>query len=266
MFTSFYSLAKRPFSKEIETKNLFPSESFTELSARLNYLKDSRGIGVVVGEPGAGKTSTLRSFVNSLNPSLFKVIYFPLSTGTVMDFYRGLAYGLGEMPRFRKVDLFRQIQKGVTTLNNEKKITPVFILDEMQLSSNKFLNDLSILFNFSMDSDNPFVLILAGLPYLMDRLALAHNQSLNQRIIMRFKVNPLSKEEVNAYVNHHLNLAGANYEIFSPMALEAIASRTHGWPRLINNLATNCLLYGCQKRLNTIDEEVVMKVSNETGL
>jgi len=68
-----------------------------------------------------------------------------------MDFYKGLASGLGEQPTSRKVELFQQIQHAVSTLYHDQKITPVFILDEMQLAANKFLNDLSILFNFSME-------------------------------------------------------------------------------------------------------------------
>jgi len=160
MFKSFYSLSKNPFLKEIETKDLFLSDNFKEVKARLDYLKKTRGIGVLVGEPGSGKTTSLRFFADSLNSSLFKVIYFPLSTGTVMDFYKGLASGLGEQPASRKVELFQQIQHAVSTLYHDQKITPVFILDEMQLAVNKFLNDLSILFNFSMDSENPFILIL----------------------------------------------------------------------------------------------------------
>jgi len=93
-------------------------------------------------------------------------MYFPLSTGTVMDFYRGLALGLGEDPKFRKVDLFNQIQEAVKVYFKERKITPVFVLDEMQMAKDAFLNDLGILFNFDMDSQNPFILILSGLPYL----------------------------------------------------------------------------------------------------
>lgn len=84
-----------------------PSDNFKEAKARLDYLKTTRGIGVIVREVGSGKTSSLRAFADSLNPSLFKVICFPRSTGTVMDFYRGLASGLGEEPSFRKVDLFQ---------------------------------------------------------------------------------------------------------------------------------------------------------------
>lgn len=72
-----------------------------------------------------------------MNPSLYKVIYFPLSTGTVMDFYRGLAFGLGEEPKSRKADLFRQIQQAVQAYFRERKITPVRIrslLDKMTIN------------------------------------------------------------------------------------------------------------------------------------
>ncbi|SHF52463.1 AAA domain-containing protein, partial [Desulforamulus putei DSM 12395] len=91
---------------------------------------------------------------------------YKLSTGTVMDFFRGLVTGLGEEPKFRKVDLFHQIQKAVLTFYQERKITPVFILDEMQLAKDLFLHDLSIIFNFGMDSENPFILVISGLPYM----------------------------------------------------------------------------------------------------
>jgi general secretion pathway protein A len=211
MFQTFYSLSKIPFSKEIKSIDSFASTPYQEMIARLDYLKKTRGMGLIVGEPGAGKTFALRSFAESLNPSLFKVIYFPLSTGTVMDFFRGLAVGLGEDPKFRKVDLFHQIQHAIQVYFKERKITPVFILDEMQLAKDMFLNDLNILFNFSMDSENPFILILSGLPHLMDKLSLNHNRPLSQRIMMRYKVEPLSKDEVKGYILHHLELAGAYF-------------------------------------------------------
>jgi type II secretory pathway predicted ATPase ExeA len=266
MVQSFYSLSSAPFRKELDSKAFFPSQGFSEGLARLEYLKATRGIGIVVADAGTGKTSLLRRFAGSLNPSLFKAVYFPLSTVTVSDFYRGLAVGLGEEPKFRKVDLFGQIQQAILNLFHNQKITPVFILDEMQMASNQFLNDISLLFNFAMDSQNPFVLILIGLPHFLERLKLSHNQPLAQRVIMRYQMNPLSKEDVKGYMQHNLKLAGANYDIFSPQAVEAIASRSRGFPRLVNNMATNCLLYGCAKRLEVIDEEAVLAVASEAGL
>lgn len=133
------------------------------------------------------------------------------------------------------------------------------------MASSKFLSDLGILFNFAMDSENPFVLVLAGLPFLLDRLTLSQNQPLAQRVVMRYKIEPLEKDEVKAYIEHHLKTAGAKHTIFSDNAIEAIASRSHGWPRLINNLAVNSLLYGCQKKVQVIDEEVVLKAAQEAG-
>lgn len=164
------------------------------------------------------------------------------------------------------MDLFYQIQGAVLKFFNDKKITPVFILDEIQLAANKFLNDLSILFNFSMDSQNPFVLILTGLPFFMSKLALNQNQSLNQRVIMKYHISPLDKEEVKNYINHQLNLAGASHSIFSLQAVEAIALRTRGLPRLINNLADASLILGYQLKADTINEEIVFKASEECGL
>jgi type II secretory pathway predicted ATPase ExeA len=261
MFKTFYSLAKTPFSKEIQTENAYGSIPFRESMARLDYLKKTRGIGLMVGEPGVGKTFALRTFSQSLHTSRYQVIYFPLSTGTVTDFYRAFAFGLGEEPKSRKVDLFRQIQQAIETLFQQRKITPVLILDEMQAANHLFLTDISMLFNFHMDSENPFILILAGLPYLRDRLSRNQHRPLAQRLVMQYKIESLDKEEVVRYIAHHMQLSGANHPIFTEVAMEGIASLTHGCPRLINNLATHCLLYGYQMKKEQIDEEIVRIVA-----
>lgn len=266
MFTAFYSLASKPFAKEIKPEHMFQSSSHKEILARLNYLKDHRGIGMITGEPGSGKTSSLRAFVASLNPSLYKVAYFPLSTVTVQDFYRGLAFTLGLEPAFRKVDLFKQIQDAVHSLFFERKVVPFIILDELQLASTQFLSDLHLLFNFSMDSVNPFVLVLCGLPYLATKLSISHQQPLNQRLIMRYKMQPLTRDEVKSYLEHQMDLAGAKYPIFSEGAVEAITAVSRGWPRLINNLAVTSLIYGCQLELKYIDEEAVRQAAVELGM
>src|SRR5690606_18240668 len=206
MYKSFYSLAKEPFSKDIRPSDAFLSSDYQGALNALSYLQKSKGIGLLIGDPGAGKTFTLRSFRESLNPSLYQVIYFPLSTGGVMDFYRGLAYGLGEEPKFRKVDLFRQIQRGIERIVQERRITPVFILDEMHMAKDAFLQDIALLFNFQMDSTNPFILVLSGLPHLKTRLKLNHHRPLSQRLIVNYEFQPLSQEEVAAYIDHHLKV------------------------------------------------------------
>jgi general secretion pathway protein A len=266
MYKTFYSLSHEPFSKEMKPSDAYLATSYREALAGLDYIKRTRGIGLFIGEPGSGKTFTLRTFKESLNPSLYHVVYFPLSTGGVMDFYRGLALGLGEEPKYRKVDLFYQIQQGIERLYTERRITPVLILDEMHLAKDAFLQDLAILFNFQMDSTNPFVLILAGLPHLQTRLRLNQHRPLNQRIIMRYQMGPLTKEEVGQYIEQRMKMAGAKIPIFTPAALEAIVLQSQGWPRVINTLATTCLLYGYQMKKEQIDEEIIQMAAEEHHL
>ncbi|GGH72682.1 ATPase AAA [Compostibacillus humi] len=266
MYKSFYSLAKEPFSKDLRPSDAFLSSDYQGALNALTYLQKSKGIGLLIGDPGAGKTFTLRAFKESLNPSLYHVIYFPLSTGGVMDFYRGLAYGLGEEPKYRKVDLFRQIQQGIIRMDKERKVTPVFILDEMHLAKDAFLQDIALLFNFQMDSTNPFILILAGLPHLKTRLTMNHHRPLSQRLIMKYEIQPLPKEEIVLYINHHLKIAGAKMPIFTESALEAIALRSQGWPRVINKITINSLLFGFQLKKEQIDEEVVRLAIEDIGI
>jgi general secretion pathway protein A len=266
MYKAFYGLSRFPFSKEMDTREAFTSTPFQEAKGRLDYLKTTRGIGLLTGEAGSGKTFTLRSFTASLASSLYKVIYFPLSTGTVVDFYRGLVYELGEAPKFRKVDLFRQIQAGIEHAYHQRRITPVFVLDEMHMATSAFLNELSVLFNFRMDAENPFLLVLIGLPYLEDRLRLNQHRPLTQRLLVRSKMKALNKDEVTRYIEHQMDRAGAKTPLFQETAMEAIASSSQGWPRMINTLAEHSLLCGYQLKKEQIDAEVVRRATEEVGL
>lgn len=266
MFKAFYSLATTPFLKDIKVQDIFQSSSQKEAAARLDYLKKARGIGLITGEPGVGKTLSLRLFTDGLNPALFKPMCLPLSTLTVMDVYRAIATALGENPKAKKIDLFLQIQSAIINSSKNRGITPVLILDEMHLARDAFFADISLLFNFNMDSDTPFILILSGISYLNTKLSLNQNKPLNQRISTRYSFDPFSPEETAQYISKQISLAGANYEIFSESAILAVHSLSSGFPRVINQLCTHSLIYGCQCKKQVIDEECVREAAIEAGL
>jgi general secretion pathway protein A len=113
MCTAYYGMDFNPFPKEIDIKHHFKSSDYVQAASRLDYLKKAKGIGLFTGEPGCGKTFSLRCFSNSLNRNLYKVIYIPITTLTVNEFYRALCDGLGVIPTHKKVDLFKQIQESV---------------------------------------------------------------------------------------------------------------------------------------------------------
>ncbi|MEW9125241.1 MAG: ATP-binding protein [Thermotaleaceae bacterium] len=122
MFKAFYGLTTDPFPKDMETKHHFKSQDFTQALSRLEFLKNTKGFGLLSGEPGVGKSFLLRYFTSTLNPNLYKTIYIPISTLTVMDFYRALCNGLGIHPAHKKIDMFKQIQEAIYTYQHSKNI------------------------------------------------------------------------------------------------------------------------------------------------
>ncbi|HHW47739.1 MAG TPA: AAA family ATPase [Clostridiaceae bacterium] len=257
MFRQFFGLKYNPFGKEIDISDVYESEDMKELNSRFRYIQNIRGIFLLVGEPGMGKSTALRKFAAGLNPGLYKPCYFSLSTVTVMDFYRGLLISLGEEPSHKKVTMFHQIQQAIASLYYNQKITPVIMLDEVQLLSNSILEELRLLFNFKMDSENPFILILSGQSQIRNKLQLAVNAPLRQRIAVKYVMQGLKPEELPDYISTRLKAAGLHENIFTQTATEAIYSASKGTPRLVNSLATASLMYACSIKQKHIDEEIV---------
>jgi type II secretory pathway predicted ATPase ExeA len=255
-----------PFAKTAQGKHHFESDDFRQATARLRHLCDVRGIGLFTGNPGTGKTFTLKKFVDSLSPGLFRPLYAPLSSVTVMEFYRSVAIGLGLSPPFKKIDLFNAIQERILSLARDRRVTPVIIFDEGQHLSAQILGDLKILLNFDMDSDSPAAVVLAGQPALAATLSMGAHESLAQRVVISYAFTGLSKAEMAEYVASKLKACGAGQPIFPDSALEALWGCCSGSPRVVNSLAECCLRIGAQKGAKLIDPEIVMLASNELAL
>jgi len=266
MFEQHFGMKFNPFDKEINSTDLYASNDFKELDSRLKYMTENRGIFLLVGEPGSGKTSMLRRLSDGLGPSLFKPFYLSLTTLTVNDFYSSLALLLGEQPKFRKIDMYHQIQSAILNLYFEQRITPVIIADEMHMASSSILDDIRMLFNFKMDSVNPFVLIIAGQPTIRNKLALNTGLPLKQRITAKYSMKGLSLQETCEYVKSRLELSGVVRDVFSDQALSNIHSSSNGFPRNINNVATACLMYCAWKGFDTVDDEVVYQANIELAV
>ena len=222
-----YGLEFNPFiknSKEI----LVDTSEYKETLFRLDYLAKTKGFGLLTGSAGRGKTTTIRSWAASLNPSLYKVIYSSLSTLTPNDFYRNLVRELGNEPAFKKPDNFRIIQEEITRLAVEKRKTPVIIIDEANYINNAILNDLKILFNFEMDSRDRAAILLAGLPKLNSTLQLQIHEPLKQRIVMNYnlegiqwmKVKTTSLKSLRALAVIRSSLKTQLSELFSMLLME----------------------------------------------
>lgn len=260
-----YGLEFNPFlknSKEV----LVETQEYREVRFRLNYLLSTKGFGILTGSAGKGKTTSLRSWAASLNPSLYKVVYSSLSTLTVMEFYRNLASELGAVPAHRKAENFQLIQNEIRRLSIEKRQTPVIIMDEANYIGTAILNDLKILFNFEMDSRDRAVILLAGLPQLNNTLRLGIHEPLRQRIVMNYNLEGLSKEEGRRYIQEKLKGAGCTQAVFEENAVEAVLNAANGAPRMINKLCNASLLIGNSKNQNIVTADAVMQAVSDCEL
>lgn len=258
MMNAYYGLAYNPFDKQqIKEKDHFISRDFTEMTNRLNYLKDIRGIGVFTARPGMGKSYALRCFASSLNPSLYHMEYMCLSTISVADFYKQLCAMLGVSEKGGKPAMFAAVREQITYLYKEKR-QPLFLaIDEAQYLNTGILNDIKMLMNYGYDSVNYFTLVLCGESHLNDTLRKPVHEALRQRITIHYNYAGLSDDEVAKYILHKLRLAGASETIINDAALAAAHSYTQGNPRLIDNLMTDALTIGAQHDKEVIDAELI---------
>lgn len=266
MFKSFWGMEFNPFDKGISDKNCFDSSDFKQATARLEHLRNVKGIGLFTGFSGVGKTFTLRCFAALLNPNLYKVAYIPLSTVTVMEFYRSLAFALDLEPKSKKIDLFRSIQERIMSLAKEKRVVPTIIIDESQYLKTEVLNDIKLLLNFDMDSKNYAIFILNGQPTLNSILSKQVHESLRQRIVISYNFQGISKSEMDSYISSRLTLCGCHDPIFNQNALESLYACCGGSTRKLNSVIEKCLLIGSQQKARAIDTEIVMAAQNETEL
>jgi len=263
MYKAFYGLKYEVFPKDIRPSNIFMYESLQELFARLDYMKNYRGIMLLSGDPGTGKTTALRCFVDQLSQEHFMPVYIPLSTVAIGDFYKQINDSLNGEPRSSKSVLFKSIQERILHYAIQLKKIPVIIIDEAHLLKNENFFELQIISNFKMDSMDPALFILIAQSHLNDRLARAFLNSFNQRINMKFHVNPLSLRETEEYIKHHLKIAGGSTEILDENALKTVFNLSNGINRNIGKLVIKTLTLGTKLKKQILTEEEVLAASKE---
>jgi general secretion pathway protein A len=265
MYLAHFALTRYPFDIPLEPSELFPSAAITEAQVRLKHLLELRGIGLVTGEAGSGKTTVCRQLASSLHPGLYRVFYVTLSTGNVMDMYKSIAWELGLPTERNRAAAYRVIRAEVTRVTLEAKQRVVLIIDEAHHLRNEVLEDLRILTNYAMDAENRLCLLLVGLTELRRRLAMAVHEALAQRIVVRHHLSGLTPEEVPEYLTHRLRLAGCELPLFSPPATEALFQATHGRPRKLNRLAHYALSAAALANTQQVTREHVEAALDEVS-
>ncbi len=263
-YVAHFGLGAAPFVKEIGDIDLWLPPSKSEIVEGLVEAADERENGLLVGEPGAGKTCVLRALRQRLQGPRYRLTYNHNSTLGKRDFYRQLCVALGLTPSATAAAVFYAVSTHVQQLGQER-VHPVFLLDEAHLLHPDTLDHLHILLNYEWDSRALLSLFLVGLTDLVDRLTLRRHRSLYSRISRRFVITPLTADDTADYLRFRLKLAGCERDLFADDAKGLLHEHAQGTLRDLDRLATAGLREAAKRKRKAVAAEDIDRVSLLVG-
>jgi general secretion pathway protein A len=262
VYAEFYGLRELPFALTPDPRFIYFTPSHTEVMANLHYgIESGKGLIVVTGEVGTGKTTILRWMMQRLDRTVL-VAYIFNPRLSVAEFYQHVATLLDIQKWQTKSELLLELGRALES-RHSRGLRTVLIVDEAQGLSTHVLEEIRLLSNFESDTAKQLQIVLTGQPELREVLNRPELRQLKQRIALRCIIKPLPNvEETDRYITSRLLVAGAERtDIFSPGAIDYIFRCSEGIPRNINNLCDNALLTGYAAGETTISRNTIEEVA-----
>ncbi len=267
IYLKHFGLVREPFSIVPDPGFLYPSNHHRQAVAHLKYGLDREGGFILLtGEVGTGKTTLTRTMLKRL-PAHVRVAYVLNSKLEVSDALASICTELSiELPgnsslSFTKLctdalnqDLLQAHAQGKKTL---------IVIEEAQNLTSEVLETLRLLSNLETHTHKLLHILLVGQPELLEILAQKELRQLNQRVVSRFHLLPLDKDDLANYVNHRLHRAGAKQPIFDSACMSMLYRLTKGVPRLINLVCQHSLLAAYSTEARIITPKLIKQASVE---
>lgn len=259
-----FGLREEPFGVTPDPRYLYLSVAHREALASLIHGIDSgRGFMALIADPGMGKTTLLFRLLQHYSETAQTAFVFQTQC-TPRELLQFLLADLGmEATTNDIVSMHQQFNKAL--LHESRRGRPfIVIVDEAQNLSDEALETVRLLSDFETPSRKLVQIILAGQKQLAAKLGAPHLAQLRQRISLLCKLHPLTHNEVSAYIEHRMQTAGFEGVLpFTPHALEEIADRSGGVPRLINNYCFHGLSMAAATNSEVVELAMVREVARD---
>jgi general secretion pathway protein A len=264
----FYQLREQPFSISVDNRFYFNSQQHAEALLRLKYAVEHRkGLAVIVGSVGTGKTTLARRMLDELDEdqyesALLVVIHASITSEWVL---RKIAIQLGvKNPSEAKADLLSQLYTRLVDIYESGKKAVVLVDEAQMLHDKEIMEEFRGILNIEYNSEKLITFIFFGLSELDETMSL--DKPLQQRIAIRYPLRSFSEEVTREYIQCRLEIAGARSPLFSGKSLSAIHYYSKGIPRLINTICDNALFEGFLIKRELIDEKMIQEIANDLNL
>jgi type II secretory pathway predicted ATPase ExeA len=266
-YLQFYELSQEPFSNAPVSRFYYSSAQHAQALMRLTHaVSNMKGLAILVGDIGAGKTTLARRMLDSLpeeeyEAALLVIIHSGITASWLL---KRIALQLGvESPSDDKLTLLSQLYQRLVKIYEQGKKAVVLIDEAQMLSTREIMEEFRGLLNLEVPERKLLSFVFFGLPEIEENLRL--DPPLAQRVALKYRLEPLNGEATEAYIRHRLKLAGAARVPFSAAALQRIHHHTRGTPRVINTLCDNLLFEGFVARTRELDERLVDRVARDLG-
>ena len=272
MYQQFYGLQALPFELAPNPRYLLLTPTHREALSALDYgIRAQKGVTLLVGEAGTGKTTLLRKALTwklHAGPGRIECVYINHPTLTTDEFYARLAadFALGLPAGTTKAVIVRSLEAALARRRAEGHKVAL-IVDEAQALPDDVLEELRLLTNLAEDDAKLLPLVLAGQPELAARLDTPRWRPFKQRIVLRCELKRLDLQETGTYIFCRIKLAGGvGTGLFTRDAVLAIDAIAKGVPRVISLVCDNALLAGFALQRRPVDADIVREVSADLVL
>lgn len=267
-YLDYFELTTEPFSNAPVSRFYYNStqhsQALTRLMHAVSYMK---GLSILVGDIGAGKTTLARRMLDSLPESEYEAALLVIihSGITANWLLRRIALQLGvDSPAQEKLALLSQLYQRLLQIYESGKKAVVLIDEAQMLETRELMEEFRGLLNLEVPERKLISFVFFGLPEIEKNLKL--DPPLAQRVALRYRLEPFSAESTEAYVKHRLRLAGCPRMPFEPAAIEAVHRHSGGSPRVINTLCDNALFEAFLARRETIDAPMIDQIGDNLGI
>jgi general secretion pathway protein A len=269
MYQRFFGLRELPFELTPNPHYLFLTARHRGVLCNIQYgVTAHRGITLLTGEAGTGKTTLVHTALGLLRQDDVLCVYLNNPTLTRSEFVEFLAHGfaLGHEAHQSKAMLLRELER-VLLGRRAQGLVSALLVDEAQSLPHDLLEEIRLLANMETPTEKLLPVVLAGQPELANRLNEPRLRQLKQRVALRCDLGPLQLLETASYIAARLERAGGrSAEIFTREAVEMIHARSRGIPRSISVICDNALINGFALNRRPVDREVVAEVCRDLDL
>jgi general secretion pathway protein A len=267
MYKEFFGLEDIPFTLTPDPRFIVFTPSYNEVLASLYYgLENAKGLIVLTGEVGTGKTTALRWILRRLDSSVLAAYIFNPRL-SIDEFYHHVTQMLGIKDWTNKAELLTEMGR-VLEDRHRRGLRTVLIIDEAHQLSDYVLEEIRLLLNFESDDAKHLQIVLTGQPELREKLNQANLRQLKQRVALRCKMHAFPNvDEVERYINERLLIAGTDQpNLFTPSAIDLIFQCSEGIPRQINNICDNAMLAAYAAGDPIIGRQIIEEVADNLDL